>query len=111
MLVDLKEIAAEQGTAADFSCRLGAIRERHMRKRQFIKRLHANDRIWLRTPATRQGHVQSGDIGNSLYCKCMPGAVRPFERLRDRERPVADGPVERRLRCGLVRSPPILGRH
>ena len=24
------------------------------------------------------------------YCKSMPGAVRPFERLRDRERPVAD---------------------
>ena len=23
------------------------------------------------------------------YCKSMPGAVRPFERLRDRERPVA----------------------
>jgi len=26
------------------------------------------------------------------YCKSMPGAVRPFERLRDRERPVADKP-------------------
>ena len=24
------------------------------------------------------------------YCKSMPGAVRPFERLRDRKRPVAD---------------------
>jgi len=24
------------------------------------------------------------------YCKSMPGAVRPFERLRDRERPVDD---------------------
>ena len=24
------------------------------------------------------------------YCKSMPGAVRPFERLRDRERPIAD---------------------
>ena len=26
------------------------------------------------------------------YCKSMPGAVRPFERLRDRERPVDDEP-------------------
>lgn len=26
------------------------------------------------------------------YCKSMPGAVRPFERLRDRSRPVADAP-------------------
>lgn len=26
------------------------------------------------------------------YCKSMPGAVRPFERLRDRPRPVADAP-------------------
>ncbi|WP_290481999.1 tyrosine-type recombinase/integrase [Hyphomonas sp. UBA3201] len=25
------------------------------------------------------------------YCKSMPGAVRPFERLRDRERPIGDG--------------------
>ena len=24
------------------------------------------------------------------YCKSMPGAVRPFERLRDRERPIGD---------------------
>ena len=28
------------------------------------------------------------------YCKSMPGAVRPFERLRDRERPVGDGKGE-----------------
>lgn len=28
------------------------------------------------------------------YCKSMPGAVRPYERLRDRPRPVADGSDE-----------------
>ena len=39
LLADLKQLAAEEGTAADFSRRLAAIRERHARKGQFIKRL------------------------------------------------------------------------
>lgn len=28
------------------------------------------------------------------YCKSMPGAVRPFERLRDRERPIDGGALD-----------------
>jgi len=39
LLADLKQLAAGQGTAADFSRRLAAIRERHARKGQFIMRL------------------------------------------------------------------------
>lgn len=39
LLIDLKQLAAEQGTAADFSYRLDAIHARHARKGQFIKRL------------------------------------------------------------------------
>jgi len=39
LLADLKQLAAEQGAAADFSHRLIAMRERHARKGQFIKRL------------------------------------------------------------------------
>lgn len=39
LLSDLKQLAAEEGAAADFSRRLAAIRERHARKGQFIKRL------------------------------------------------------------------------
>lgn len=38
LLADLKQLAAEGGGAADFSCRLVAIRERHARKGQFIQR-------------------------------------------------------------------------
>ncbi len=40
LLADLKHLAADQGTTTDFSLRLEAIRARHARKRQFIKRLH-----------------------------------------------------------------------
>lgn len=39
LLADLKQLAAEEGVVADFSRRLTAIRERHTRKGQFIKRL------------------------------------------------------------------------
>jgi len=39
LLADLKQLVTEQGAAADFSRRLAAIRERHARKGQFIKRL------------------------------------------------------------------------
>lgn len=38
LLADLQQLAVEQGTAADFSRRLAAIRERHARKGQFIRR-------------------------------------------------------------------------
>ena len=39
LLADLKQLAAEQDAIADFLCRLAAIRERHARKGQLIKRL------------------------------------------------------------------------
>jgi hypothetical protein len=39
LLADLKQLATEQGANADFSRRLAAIRVRHTRKSQFIKRL------------------------------------------------------------------------
>jgi hypothetical protein len=39
LLADLKQLAAEQDNTADFSRRLAAIRERHARKGQFVKRL------------------------------------------------------------------------
>jgi hypothetical protein len=39
LLIDLKQLAVEQGTAADFFRRLTAIRAHHARKGQFIKRL------------------------------------------------------------------------
>ncbi len=39
LLTDLKQIAAEEHTATEFSNRLAAIRERHARKGQFLKRL------------------------------------------------------------------------
>jgi hypothetical protein len=39
LLADLKQLAAGQGTATDFSRRLAAIREHHARKGQFIMRL------------------------------------------------------------------------
>lgn len=39
LLTDLKQLAAEGDTAAEFSRRLAAIRERHARKGQFVKRL------------------------------------------------------------------------
>jgi hypothetical protein len=41
LLSDLKAIALERGTIKDFRHRLGAIRERHVRKERFIKRLSA----------------------------------------------------------------------
>jgi|TARA_R110000772_G_scaffold205498_2_gene315867 hypothetical protein len=41
LLADLKQLAVEGGAATDFSRRLTAIRERHVRKGQFIKRLQA----------------------------------------------------------------------
>ena len=39
LLLDLKAIATEQGTAEDFARRLRIIRERHARKERFIERL------------------------------------------------------------------------
>jgi hypothetical protein len=39
LLLDLKTLAGEHGTEADFRSRLGAIRERHARKERFIARL------------------------------------------------------------------------
>lgn len=39
LLTDLKQLAAEEDTATEFFRRLAAIRERHARKGQFIKRL------------------------------------------------------------------------
>lgn len=39
LLADLRQLAAEQGTADDFARRLAAIRERHARKGRFIERL------------------------------------------------------------------------
>ncbi|WP_419910283.1 hypothetical protein [Hoeflea sp.] len=39
LLTDLKQLAAEDDTAAEFSSRIAAIRERHVRKVQFLKRL------------------------------------------------------------------------
>jgi len=39
LIADLKQVAAEEGSVADFSRRLAGIRERHTRKGQFIKRL------------------------------------------------------------------------
>jgi hypothetical protein len=41
LLLDLRVIAAEQGTARDFADRLRIIRERHARKERFIERLAA----------------------------------------------------------------------
>ena len=41
LLFDLKAIAEERGTTADFTGRLRAIRERHARKERFIQRLRA----------------------------------------------------------------------
>ena len=40
LLSDLKAIALERGTIKDFRHRLGAIRERHVRKERFIERLN-----------------------------------------------------------------------
>ncbi len=43
------------------------------------------------------------------YCMSMPGAVRPFERLRDRPRPVqADEPVEAAEAGNGEEVPPVL---
>jgi hypothetical protein len=39
LLLDLRAVADERGTAPDFAGRLRAIRERHARKKQFIERL------------------------------------------------------------------------
>ena len=39
LLLDLKALATDQGTLADFSRRLEDIRERHVRKGRFIERL------------------------------------------------------------------------
>jgi len=39
LLIDLKQLAVEEGTVDDFSRRLATIREHHARKGQFIKRL------------------------------------------------------------------------
>lgn len=41
LLLDLRMIAQEAGTIAEFAHRLRAIRERHIRKERFIERLAA----------------------------------------------------------------------
>ncbi len=41
LLFDLRVIASERGSEADFKRRLRAIRERHARKERFIERLEA----------------------------------------------------------------------
>ena len=39
------------------------------------------------------------------YCKSMPGAVRPFERLRDRERPIGDSDINPYAKDVAAQSP------
>ena len=39
LLVDLEAIAEEQGTKADYACRMASIRTEHESKKRFIERI------------------------------------------------------------------------
>ena len=86
---------------ANTGLRPDEVKQLEFRDVEIVQDEYSNDRILEIEVRGKRG------VG---YCKSMPGAVRPFERLRDRERPTAEEPGDDNAEPVMAQLPKLTDR-